>query len=135
MRRSFNLNGEDSIIYAGELSGVQALQNIDKAFVYGIESGLRIHPLKNVTLASYLTFTHGEEQAEETGDEYVPLRHAPPLYGSTHISYQMKNSELTCMLIIMRRCHLKNLHQARLINRIYMPWMIMVTPIARVGIP
>jgi hemoglobin/transferrin/lactoferrin receptor protein len=90
VRRSFNLNGEDSIIYAGELSGVQALQNIDKAFVYGIESGLRIHPFKNVTLASYLTFTHGEEQAEETGDEYVPLRHAPPLFGSTHISYQMK---------------------------------------------
>jgi len=90
VRRSFTLNGEDSIMYAGELSAVQALQNIDKAYVFGIESGVRIHPIKNVTVASYLTYTKGEEQAEETGDEYVPLRHAPPLFGSTHISYQMK---------------------------------------------
>ncbi len=90
VRRSFALNGEDSIIYAGELSEVQALQNIDKAFVCGIESGVQFHPIKNITIASYLTYTKGEEQAEDTGDEYVPLRHAPPLFGSTHFSYQMK---------------------------------------------
>lgn len=90
VRRDYTLNGEDSILYDGELSQVQALQNIDNAFVYGIESGIRIQPLENFTIASYLTYTKGEEQAEESGDAYVPMRHAPPLFGSTHLIYQVK---------------------------------------------
>lgn len=90
VRRTYQLNGEDSILYDGELSQVMALQNIDNAYVMGIEAALRMNITKNIALVSFLTFTKGEEQAEETGDAFVPLRHAPPMFGSTSVSYQTR---------------------------------------------
>lgn len=40
VRRDFLLNGRDSILYSGEKSKVQALQNAAKATVYGIQEEL-----------------------------------------------------------------------------------------------
>lgn len=90
VRRDYQLNGLDSIYYDGILSQVLALQNVDKAYVYGLEAGIRWQALKYLTISSQLTWTEGREQAEETGTEFVPIRHAPPLYGTTHFITQLK---------------------------------------------
>ena len=42
VRRDFQLNGQDSIVYDGVLSQVQAIQNSAVARVYGIQAGLEV---------------------------------------------------------------------------------------------
>ncbi len=87
VRRNFTFNGQDSITYDGTLSQVQALQNIAQAHVYGIQAGLEAELSKNWSLASYITWTKGEEEDEATGED-VPLRHAPPTFGATYLNYE-----------------------------------------------
>lgn len=87
VRRNFTFNGQDSILYDGTLSQVQALQNSAQANVYGIQAGLEAAFSEHWSLASYLTWTQGEEEDEATG-ENVPLRHAPPLFGATYLNYE-----------------------------------------------
>lgn len=87
VRRDFTFNGQDSILYDGSLSRVQALQNVAQARVYGIQAGLEADLTKEWSVASYLTWTSGEEDDEATG-ESVPLRHSPPLFGATYVNYE-----------------------------------------------
>lgn len=87
VRRNFSFNGQDSILYDGALSQVQALQNVAQAKVFGIQAGLEADLTKEWSVASYLTWTSGEEDDEETG-ESVPLRHSPPLFGATYVNYE-----------------------------------------------
>jgi hemoglobin/transferrin/lactoferrin receptor protein len=90
VRRDFSLNGADSIDYDGTLSRVQALQNIDAAFVYGLEFSARWNVNRFLTFSGQLTWTEGKEQEETSGDNFVPLRHAPPLYATTRAIFQVK---------------------------------------------
>jgi len=87
VRRNFTFNGQDSITYDGRLSRVQSLQNIAQANVYGVQAGLEMQFTRNWSLASYLTWTEGEEEDEATGAD-VPLRHAPPMFGTTFLNYE-----------------------------------------------
>ncbi len=87
VRRDFSFNGQDSIVYDGEQSRVQALQNVAQAKVYGLQAGMEVDLNRQWSVASYLTWTQGEEDDEETG-ESVPLRHAPPLFGSTYVNFE-----------------------------------------------
>ncbi len=86
-RRDFTYNGVDSIDYDGVLSKVEAIQNITKAYVYGVQAGIEIIPYKGFKLKSKLSYQHGEEQSEDSL-KYYPLRHAVPLFGSTHLIYE-----------------------------------------------
>ncbi|MFA8342878.1 MAG: TonB-dependent receptor domain-containing protein [Rhodothermaceae bacterium] len=85
VRRDFTFNGKDSIMYDGTMSKVQALVNADKATVYGLQLGIDAQLLKGLSLRSILNYTKGEDQDD------VPLRHVAPLFGSTHLIYQVKN--------------------------------------------
>ncbi|MBK6347939.1 MAG: TonB-dependent receptor [Bacteroidales bacterium] len=87
-RRDFSYNGNDSIIYDGSLSRVQAIQNITRAWVSGIQAGIEINPGMGFGLKSTLSFQKGEEQSEDSL-KYYPLRHAVPLFGSTHLTYEI----------------------------------------------
>lgn len=89
VRRDFLFNGQDSIMYDGELSKVQALSNASKAYVYGFQVIINAEIFKKFVFQSNLTYTKGEEQ-DETSGKYVPLRHASPLFGSTHLIYRTK---------------------------------------------
>ncbi|TRO67273.1 TonB-dependent receptor plug domain-containing protein [Christiangramia sabulilitoris] len=87
VRRDFNLNGETEIEYQGELSRVQAIQNVANAYVYGVEAGLEVDFSVALRLKSQFSYTHGEENE---GGEYVPLRHAAPLFGNTHLIWNKR---------------------------------------------
>ena len=86
VRRTFQLNGQDSIIYDGEMSRVLAIQNAAQARVYGLQLGLEIQPFPNLAISSKYNIQNGEEDDEETG-ESVPLRHAAPSFGVTRLIY------------------------------------------------
>jgi hemoglobin/transferrin/lactoferrin receptor protein len=89
-RRDFQFDGQDSIPYDGEMSRVQAIQNITRAYVWGIQAGVDIRFLQGFGLTSILNFQKGKEQDETSLMDY-PLRHAAPLFGSTHLTYERKS--------------------------------------------
>ena len=90
VRKDFLFNGEDSIIYNGELCKVQAVTNATYARVYGTQ----INMLANITgwlsIRSVLNITKGTEKGG------IPLRHSAPVFGSTHLVYT--SSKLTADL-------------------------------------
>lgn len=86
-RRDFTFNGQDSIIFKNQLSQVQAIQNLDEAYIYGIQAGVKVELPYNLELSSKINFQKGEEF---DGAEWLPLRHAAPLFGSTKLNWKYK---------------------------------------------
>lgn len=94
VRRDFTLNGQDSIIYDGTMSKVQAIQNAASANVYGVQMGIEIKlPLK-LTFSSRFNYQQGEEELDDGSKS--PSRHAPPWFGNSSITY--KSKKLTIQL-------------------------------------
>ena len=91
IRRDFSLDGESQIVYQGELSTIQAIQNASRAQVYGFEAGLEFAFSKAVKLSSQYNITKGFAQ-DQQGTKQA-LRHAAPAFGNTHIVY--KKEKLT----------------------------------------
>lgn len=89
VRRDFTLNGQDSIMYAGEMSRVQAIQNAAKAYAYGFEANLEVYFTNQFMLRSSVNYQKGEEELDN-GEE-APLRHIAPLLVRAGIQYRTKN--------------------------------------------
>ena len=87
VRRDYTLNGEETILYDGESSQVQAIQNASKAWIYGFEVGLKINFSKAVYFSSQYNITGG---TEEDNDVEVPVRHVAPNFGNSHIVWDSK---------------------------------------------
>lgn len=85
VRRDYLFNGTDSIIYDGELSRVQAIQNAALATVYGIQAGADWFSNKGWTGRIRFNYQIGEEEFDDgiTG----PSRHAAPLFGLAALGY------------------------------------------------
>jgi hemoglobin/transferrin/lactoferrin receptor protein len=94
VRRDFQLNGMDSIFYDGITSRVQAIQNAAYASIWGIQSGLEFKFLNHFGFTAKFSYQNGKEE-DDSGVE-VPLRHAPPYYGTFRFSYE--NSGFNLML-------------------------------------
>lgn len=86
VRRDFTLNGQDSIVYDGVLSQVQAIQNAAKANIYGIQAGFEWKLLKDLQLSSDINFQTGQEELDDGSTS--PSRHAAPLFGITRLAYK-----------------------------------------------
>lgn len=82
VRREFVFNGQDSIMFQGEMSRVYAMVNTGYAIVYGTQIRVEIKPMTLLRVKSTLTLTGGHDNENE------PLRHVPPLFGSTHIIFE-----------------------------------------------
>lgn len=81
VRRDFMFNGQDSIVYDGQMSKVQAIVNADKAFIYGVSSSIDIKLSSKLNLNSIINYTKGEDQ------DGIALRHVSPLFGNTKLTY------------------------------------------------
>lgn len=86
IRKDFSLNGETEIIYNGEPSNVQAIQNASKVFTYGFEFGFAARFDKKTQITADLTIPRGEE--EQADGTKVPLRHVSPIFGNVHFIYK-----------------------------------------------
>ncbi|WP_396602760.1 TonB-dependent receptor domain-containing protein [Algibacter sp. R77976] len=90
VRRDYSLNGETEIMYDGELSNIQAIQNASKAWIYGFEVGLKMPITNQLDLTSQYSIIGGTEEEESIE---VPIRHVAPNFGNTHLvwtSYDLK---------------------------------------------
>lgn len=89
VRRPFTFNGQDSVEFDGDLSRVEALQNVARATVWGFQASLEIFLAKGLSLQTHANLISGKE-TDDVNDEQVPLRHAPPFYGATLLRYTWK---------------------------------------------
>ncbi len=89
VRRDFTLNGQDSIMYGGELSQVQAIQNAAIATVYGFQAGFDAKFASGFGFSSRFNYQKGEEELDNGTTS--PSRHAAPWFGVTRLSYTKSN--------------------------------------------
>jgi hemoglobin/transferrin/lactoferrin receptor protein len=91
VRRDYTLNGMDSVVYNGELSKVQAIQNAAFAHIWGIEAMIDLNFAEHFNLRSTFNYQKGKE--EDDAGNTVPLRHAAPWFGKTEFIFRMKKIE------------------------------------------
>ena len=96
VRRDFTINGQSEIEYNGELSNVQAIQNASKAWIYGFEVGAQLNLSKQLKLTSQYNVVGGTE--DENGIE-VPVRHAAPNFGNTHLVWQNEKFQVDAFAV------------------------------------
>jgi hemoglobin/transferrin/lactoferrin receptor protein len=84
VRRDYSLNGTDSIMYDGEMSQVQAIQNAASANVYGVQAGIEIKLPANFSFSSDFNYQKGEEELDDGTTS--PSRHAPPWFGVSRLT-------------------------------------------------
>ncbi len=82
VRRDYNMDGHDSIMYDGMMSHVEALTNADAADIFGGTAALEYLFTATLRTRHDITITEGEDS-----DGYA-IRHAPPLFGSSHFIYE-----------------------------------------------
>ncbi len=86
VRRNFSLNGQDSLLYAGELSQIQALQNAAQARVWGIQGGVEAVLPYGFRLRIRSSWQKGVEELEDGST--APLRHAAPWTTQAQLQYR-----------------------------------------------
>jgi hemoglobin/transferrin/lactoferrin receptor protein len=92
VRRDFTLNGLDSILYDGELSQVQAIQNAAIAHVYGIQMGIKFKLPAGFEFATDFNYQKGEEELDNGATS--PSRHAAPWFGVSKLTYTAQNLQI-----------------------------------------
>lgn len=92
VRRDFQFNGNDSIMYNGVMSKVQAIQNAAFVEIKGLHAGIEIKLPAGFGLMAKYNYQQGTEELEDgtTG----PSRHAAPWFGSAQISYTTKQLKM-----------------------------------------
>lgn len=89
VRRDYQINGQDSIMYDGEMSKVQAVVNTGSATVYGISLNMDWQIFSLLKFNQSLTYTKGKD------DEGFALRHAPPLFGASSLIFEQNRLKLS----------------------------------------
>ncbi|WP_319482337.1 TonB-dependent receptor domain-containing protein [uncultured Draconibacterium sp.] len=82
VRRAFDGLGQDSILYDGEMSRVEALVNAESATIFGTTVNVDYLFNNQWRTRHDITITKGEDS------EGFPIRHVPPVFGSSHIIYE-----------------------------------------------
>lgn len=92
VRRNFTLNGQDSILYDGDLSQVQAVQNAAMATVYGVQAGFDVKLSAGFRFSSQVNYQVGEEELDDGTTS--PSRHAAPLFGTARLHYEVQKLDM-----------------------------------------
>lgn len=81
VRRDYQFNGQDSILYDGSLSNVLAMVNESSAIIYGGSARATMQFGKGWSASANYSITAGQDQ------QGVPLRHVPPAFGNISVTY------------------------------------------------
>lgn len=91
IRRDDNLNGETQIIYNGELSQVQSIQNASQSKIYGFEVGSLLKLSKYLNLKSQYNIIGGFDESNQIKSS---SRHVAPSFGNSHLTWEKKKLKL-----------------------------------------
>lgn len=85
-------NGQDSIMYDGQLSQVTSNVNASEAYIYGTSLNLKADISSNFSILSSLNYTYGRIKTDTTD---YPLDHIAPIFGKTafHLNFNKFRSE------------------------------------------
>jgi hemoglobin/transferrin/lactoferrin receptor protein len=83
VRTAYQLNGQDSLEYDGDLYRVTTNYNAGQAHIYGVSMGITANLNKNFSLKGTLNYTKGHNLSDD-----VPLGHIPPIFGRTSFTYR-----------------------------------------------
>ncbi|MFZ9718264.1 MAG: TonB-dependent receptor plug domain-containing protein [Chitinophagaceae bacterium] len=89
IRRPASFNGADSIRFMGVMSRVESLQNAAYATVWGVQLSVSWQANEKLKFISHANWISGNE-TDDRNSVQVPLRHAPPFYGTSIARYQEK---------------------------------------------
>jgi hemoglobin/transferrin/lactoferrin receptor protein len=92
VRRPYQVNGKDSMLYNGIMSKIYAIQNAAYSKVYGYNAGIEIILNPQMSLLAKYNFQKGTE--EMPNGEISPSRHAAPGFGTIRYSYLQKKLSL-----------------------------------------
>ncbi|MEM6377295.1 MAG: TonB-dependent receptor [Bacteroidota bacterium] len=92
VRRNFQLDGRDSVMYNGLLSQVQAIQNATDAYVYGFQFGAEYVISAAFKTIMHFNFQRGEEETEDGARS--SSRHIAPTFGDWRLIYQKNGLEI-----------------------------------------
>jgi hemoglobin/transferrin/lactoferrin receptor protein len=84
----YTFNGQDSILYDGEMSQVMANQNKEKAYIYGFSSNLSSQCNENIYLSMMINYTYGRIKTDSSD---YPLDHIPPFMARLQMIYSAGN--------------------------------------------
>ncbi len=82
VRSAYGGLGQDSILYDGERSKVEALINAESASIYGVNVNFEFLFSNQWRTRHDIAFTKGEDS------EGLPMRHVPPTFGSSHLIFE-----------------------------------------------
>ena len=88
VRRDYSINGIDSMMYDGEMSKIQAIQNASHAKIWGFSLGLEAKLTPQLHFSSRFNYQKGEEEMED--GSISATRHAAPMFGVSRLSYMYK---------------------------------------------
>ncbi|HRO41447.1 MAG TPA: TonB-dependent receptor [Flavipsychrobacter sp.] len=117
IRKDYKFNGETSIRYLGNNSTIQAVQNVSKIQVYGIQAGVELS-YRRWGLRSNISYQNGREQSPDSLI-YYPLRHSAPLFGNTHLTYEHKKFKVDFYSIYNGKMDYEDLALTERINASY----------------
>ncbi len=88
VRRNTTLNGQDSLLYEGELARIQTNVNVNEAEIYGFSFGLNYEINDWFRWSGTLNYTLGRDISDD-----IPLAHIPPVFGKSELIFY--NESLT----------------------------------------
>jgi hemoglobin/transferrin/lactoferrin receptor protein len=89
---NFKFNNQDTVVIDGVTKRVQAVQNKDRAYIYGFTAGVQFDFNKNISFKSIVNYTYGR-YTDVARDTVVPLDHIPPVFGQTSLIFKEKNTD------------------------------------------
>jgi len=92
VRRDYTLNGLDSMMYDGEMSKIQAIQNASYAKIWGFSLGLEARLTPKLRFSSRFNYQKGEEEMDD--GSISPSRHAAPMFGLSSLVYKYKKLKM-----------------------------------------
>ena len=85
-------DGKDSVVFAGQKSAIFTTQNLAKAYIYGINIGLRSNISSKLTGTFNYTYTKGRVIDDNSTS---PLDHIPPVFGRAALDYLDKKIQFS----------------------------------------
>jgi len=93
--QDFTFEGQDSIMYGGQMSKVVATTNANKAYLYGLELALNGKINNNVSIYATYNYTHARIVTDSTA---IPLDHIPPAFGK--FGFQITDNKFRADLFV-----------------------------------
>lgn len=109
VRREFQVNGQDSVLYDGGMRKVFAIQNAAFATVYGAHAGFELKLPAGFGFSSRFNYQLGNEEMDN--GTISPSRHAAPAFGLSRLTYNSGKLNMQVYAVYSAGVSFENLNE------------------------